>query len=172
MSGYGNGLEKWILHPGLGGPFAALLDEMARASEDFCRTVEKVPAELFVRERPSEDPDTVSVRAVCAHVIRAAYGHVNYIRRARRMEVLSPLPPERYGPEGPQDVRLLLHEALLYVEAGLEGLAEVPEAEVAAMTFPARWGPTYDPEMMMEHAVLHLLRHRRQLERWPGGLGG
>jgi len=25
----------------------------------------------------------------------------------------------------------------------------------------------YDPEMLLEHAVVHLLRHRRQLERWP-----
>ena len=23
-----------------------------------------------------------------------------------------------------------------------------------------------DPEMILEHAIVHLLRHRRQLERW------
>jgi hypothetical protein len=28
------------------------------------------------------------------------------------------------------------------------------------------WGPRYDPEMLLEHAVCHVLRHRRQLERW------
>ena len=38
---------------------------------------------------------------------------------------------------------------------------------VAAITFPVRWGPIYDPEMILEHAIVHLLRHRRQIERWP-----
>jgi hypothetical protein len=40
------------------------------------------------------------------------------------------------------------------------------ENEVLALSFPVRWGPTYDPEMILEHAICHLLRHRRQLERW------
>jgi len=45
-------------------------------------------------------------------------------------------------------------------------LLEMSEEEVLALSFPVRWGPTYDPEMILEHAVCHLLRHRRQLERW------
>ena len=32
--------------------------------------------------------------------------------------------------------------------------------------FQVRWGPVYDPEMILEHGIVHLLRHRRQLERW------
>ena len=35
-----------------------------------------------------------------------------------------------------------------------------------ALEFTVLWGPRYDPEMILEHAVVHLLRHRRQLERW------
>ena len=30
----------FIHHPGLSGPFGALMDEYARAAEDFCRVVE------------------------------------------------------------------------------------------------------------------------------------
>ena len=28
------------------------------------------------------------------------------------------------------------------------------------------WGQLYDVEQMMEHAIVHVLRHRRQIERW------
>jgi DNA recombination protein RmuC len=48
------------------------------------------------------------------------------------------------------------------------------------LTFTVRWGPRYDPEMILEHGVCDLLRHRRPLERWQAerrvpaelGLGG
>jgi hypothetical protein len=31
-----------------------------------------------------------------------------------------------------------------------------------------RWGQTYDVEQLMEHAIVHILRHRRQIERFLG----
>jgi hypothetical protein len=156
----------WIRHPGRSGAFGALIDEAARAAEDFARTVESLPQPVFENERPSDDPDTVSIRAICTHVIGAAYRHCNYIRRARGMQVIDPVSEELCRPATPAAVRGLLRDALLYMEEGLDGLSALPETSLAAMTFPVRWGPTYDPEMMMEHAVVHLLRHRRQIARW------
>jgi hypothetical protein len=29
----------------------------------------------------------------------------------------------------------------------------------------SRWGMRYNLEQMMEHAIVHILRHRRQIER-------
>ena len=29
-----------------------------------------------------------------------------------------------------------------------------------------RWGQTYDAEQLMEHAIVHILRHRRQIEKF------
>ena len=31
-----------------------------------------------------------------------------------------------------------------------------------------RWGQLYDVEQLMEHAIVHVLRHRRQVERFLG----
>jgi hypothetical protein len=33
---------------------------------------------------------------------------------------------------------------------------------------PARWGPVYDLEQLLEHMIVHVLRHRRQIERFLG----
>ncbi len=159
--------DSLLRTPGRPGAFGALIDECARAAEDFCRAVEALPLDRFLREVPSSDPDCTSIRAVCAHVIGAAYRHADYIRTALD------LPCEgfpRFDPAlliEPADVRSHLAEGTRYVEETLGTLHTTPEEMVAAMTFRVRWGPIYDPEMMMEHAIVHLLRHRRQIERWP-----
>lgn len=153
-------------HPGLPGPFGALMDEYARAAEDLCATVEALPRELFLRQVPSPDPDLVSIQAICVHVIQAAHAHANYLRKARGLP-MTPTPP---APEveipAPAALRPLLGAELRYTEGALEGLYDAPEEVFTRLTFQVRWGPTYDPEMMLEHTIVHLLRHRRQIERW------
>ena len=43
--------------------------------------------------------------------------------------------------------------------------------EVMDVTFRMPWGQLYDPEILLEHAIVHLLRHRRQLEQWRSPSG-
>ncbi len=158
---------QFLSRPGLPGPFGALMDEYARAAEDFCRILEGLPAGALDWEQASQDPDTRSIRALAAHVVRAARGYANYIRKARGLthEEKVELDPALLGMTN--DVRARLADALRYTEGALDGLYHADEATVAAIRFPVRWGPTYDPEMILEHAIVHLLRHRRQVERWP-----
>lgn len=153
-------------HPGRGGPFGALMDEYARAAADFCDVLERVPVAVFDEERESDDPDTVSVRAIAAHVVGASRRYADYIRKARGLpyEDRHVVAPDALA--GPQDVRPRLAEALRYTEGALEALYDAGADDLAGLTFPVRWGPIYDPEMLLEHAIVHLLRHRRQIERW------
>jgi hypothetical protein len=151
--------------PGEPGPFGALMDEYARAAEDFCRVIESVSMDRFLRELPGDDPDTVSIRAVCRHTVAAAHRYADYVRAARGMPFIDrfELPPERIA--DPAAVRPELAEMLRYMEKSLAGWYEDP-APAEKATFKVRWGPTYDPEMILEHGIVHLLRHRRQVERW------
>jgi hypothetical protein len=156
----------FLNRPGLPGQFGAIMDEYARAAHDFCGVVERVPVARFAHARESADPDTVSIRAVCAHAVRAAHRYADYIRKRRGLPFVEQFEFPMEGLASPDDVRPRLAEALQYTEAALDGLYNTPEKEVAALTFQVRWGPTYDPEMILEHAIVHLLRHRRQVERW------
>jgi hypothetical protein len=152
--------------PGAPGMFGALMDEYARAAEDFCLTIEAVSVERFRRDAPSEDPDTVSLRAICRHAVGAAHRYADYILEARGLPFADRfvLPPEAIS--DPAAVRPALAEMLRYTEQSLADWYEDP-APAEKTTFTVRWGPTYDPEMILEHAIVHLLRHRRQVERWP-----
>ena len=157
---------SFIRHPGLSGPFGALMDEYARAAGDFCGVVESFDPARFVAERASNNPSTVSPHAICVHVCGAAHRYAHYIRKARGVDFVEryELDPSRLA--SPQDVRGLLAEAIIMTESTVEPLLGATEEEIQALSFPVRWGPRYDPEMIVEHAVCHLLRHRRQLERW------
>lgn len=161
QQGYG-----FLDRPGEPGPFGALMDECARAAEDFCRVVEAVSLERFLRVVPGDDPDTVSIRTVCRHAVSAAHRYADYIRQARGLPFVDrfELPPE--GIADAAAVRPALAEMFRYTEMALAGWYEDP-APAEKVTFTVRWGPTYDPEMIIEHGIVHLLRHRRQVERWP-----
>lgn len=156
----------FIRHPGRAGPFGALMDEYARAAEDFCQVVESVDLARFTAERPSNNPNTVSPRAICLHVIGAAHRYAHYIRKAHGIDFIERYEADPERLHSPSDVRAFLAEGIVLTEETVEPLLNATEKDIQALSFTVRWGPRYDPEMIVEHAVCHLLRHRRQLERW------
>jgi hypothetical protein len=156
----------FIHHPGRSGPFGALMDEYSRAAEDFCRVVESFDLLRFDAERPSDNPSTISPRAICLHVIGAAHRYAHYIRDALGVEFAERYEADPARLHSPRDVRGLLTDGIVLTEQTVEPLLKATKQEIQALSFAVRWGPRYDPEMILEHAVCHLLRHRRQLERW------
>jgi hypothetical protein len=156
----------FIRQPGLSGPFGALMDEYARAAEDFCRVVERFDVARFDAGRPSNNPDTVSPRAICLHVIGAAHRYAHYVRKARGVDFVERYDADPAHLQSPSEVRALLAEGIVLMEQTVEPLLKATEQDIQTLSFAVRWGPRYDPEMILEHAVCHVLRHRRQLERW------
>lgn len=159
-------IEAFLDGAGRPGMFGAIMDEYARAAIGYCRAIETVPPEAFRGQVPSEDPDTVSLQAIARHTVAAARGYAAYVLKARGLpaDAEAALGPVRV--ESPSDLRPQLAQALRFTERALEGMYDMPWQEVAALKFQVRWGPTYDPESILEHAIVHLLRHRRQVERW------
>jgi hypothetical protein len=143
-----------------------MMDEYARAADEFCRVAESFTSDRFVEERSSNDPDCTSVRAICMHACGAAWGYANYLRHAQEIEMQSPAIPPTESIRISSDVRGALAEAILFTEQSVAPLRDLDEDVVDAMEWRVRWGPLYNPESMLEHGIVHLLRHRRQLERW------
>jgi len=158
--------QSFITHPGRSGAFGALMDEYARAAEDFCRVVATFDKTRFSSEKPNNSETTRSPRAMCVHVIGGAHRYAHYIRKRLGIDFVERYETDPARVRLSRDVRPLLAEAIKFTESTVEPLLAMSEEKVLALTFPVRWGPTYDPAMILEHAVCHLLRHRRQLERW------
>jgi hypothetical protein len=48
----------------------------------------------------------------------------------------------------------------------LQPAASFNEDQIFALSFTARWGEHFNLEQILEHAICHILRHRRQAEMW------
>ena len=146
------------------GAVGALMDEYERATAEFRAAIAGLTEEQYTRIADTETADDCcrSAQTIMSHVVAAGYGYANYIRKAFSMTINS---PQR---------RLLEHaesleefdSMLAYTVATLDDKWEMPEDEFTAVSMTVHWGPTYDLEQLLEHAIVHILRHRRQIDKW------
>lgn len=111
---------------------------------------------------PHGDSDYESAERLAAHVQRAARGYIMWCT-----EMLGRPITEIQRAESPEDVWKDFDGFAAQTLAAWEKHgALITDAELEqAQNFTARWGAPYGIEQMLEHAVVHPMRHRIQLER-------
>ena len=148
------------------GAAGALLDEYERALEDLKATIADITDEELtaVVDAGAEDPDCVSIQSILSHVMRSGYCYVTEIRRNIGEKVGFPPRVLMDNVEAYQhglDQMFMANTRLFEEHPDLE-LEELEEAKKIKVS----WGQLYDPEQLLEHAIVHVLRHRRQVERF------
>lgn len=150
------------------GPIGALMDEYERAASELRSLIERIPEDDFVRvvDAQTNDDACRSVQTIMSHVVKAGYGYADYIRE--QFSIASTRP--RHDLLSRQESLEQLDAALHYTVQTLEGRWEMSDEERSATVIKSRWGAVYDVEGLLEHAIVHLLRHRRQIEKfiWQG----
>lgn len=146
------------------GAIGALMDEYERAALEFRALVREIGADDFTRTADEEttDKDCRSIQTVVSHVVGAGYGYANAIRRQMSQS------------SEPRPRRLIAHaeasgeidKMLAYTVETLDGKWEMTDEEINRIKIESGWGPIYDLEQMLEHAIVHVLRHRRQIEKF------
>ena len=144
------------------------MDEYERAASELARLVEQIPDDDFtlIVDSHTEDEDCRSVQTIMSHVVRAGYGYADYIREQLSIASTRPQPKLLSRQESLEQ----LEAALRYTIETLEGRWEMSAEEMSGIVINSRWGAVYDVEGLLEHAIVHLLRHRRQIEKfiWLG----
>jgi hypothetical protein len=145
------------------GAIGALLDEYERAAADLKIILENLSQKTFeeIFDSETKDEDCRSIFTIMKHVVAAGYGYGNQIRIFLG---IAPHKPE-YKIETPQDAIRMLDKVLTFTANSVEGKWNMTEDEIIATRRETRWG-FYDIEMMFEHAIVHILRHRRQIEKF------
>jgi uncharacterized damage-inducible protein DinB len=146
------------------GGVGAMLDEHERAARELLAVIGPLSDEAFavVRDRETVDENCRSIRTVVSHVVRSGYAYANYIRGALGAAPTPPAPQMLEREEVPAQMERMLVE----LAAALDGRHRMTDDEITATRMLTRWGVTYDLEQMLEHAIVHVLRHRRQIERF------
>ena len=109
----------------------------------------------------TSDPSYKSPNHLGGHVFRAARNYLTWIGECVNRPVTDvdtdadPVSIARKG-------RAFVDEVLA---AWRRHLALLEDREMTSATRKSRWGEDYNIEQMLEHAVVHPMRHRIQLER-------
>jgi len=143
----------------------ALIEEWDRARRQIVDLLPRIRS----AELEAGDPlDESRPRGILIHVLRSGYGYATWIR-----DVLGLPKIERTGDPkslaGREAFLRAFEELREYFVRALEPLTDGdidgPVAGQPPPHFKSRWGEDYGIEQMLEHAICHHLRHRRQLER-------
>jgi len=150
------------------GAIGALLDEYERAVGELQALIQTVtPAQLVAIADPhTNNPDCRSIQTVLSHVVRAGYAYANYIR-SHQGEQPVPKAGEILDFVATSSAGEALTAMFQYTEKVFIDYPELPlEVFPEDQKILVRWGQRYDVEQLMEHAIVHILRHRRQIERF------
>ncbi len=144
------------------GPLGSLMDEYERALQELQELLRSLSKEDYSRiSNPhSPDPDCLSVQTIIWHVIAAGYGYAFYIRKAMGSEGIRPEIPLL----SQLDAINKLGEVFEYSLQTFEGRWNMGEEEMYTTTIKTGWSE-YNIDSMLEHAIVHILRHRRQIEK-------
>lgn len=148
------------------GAIGALLDEYEKALYELIKTISDLNQEQLtsVIDFETKDEDCKSIQTILSHVVRAGYNYVIAIRRwlgeeldYRDKELLN----------SSVDYNFALNKMFEYNE---ELFNDYPQIQLEEYNpnkkINVSWGQKYDVEQLFEHAIVHILRHRRQIEKF------
>jgi len=154
------------MHPELTGTIKALLDEYKKAVNELIAVIKPLDREeiLVIKDDKTTDQNCRSVQTILTHVVYAAYGYTNFIenhlgsKKERRPKKLF-----ENADEYIRELNGMFHdcENFFIEHAGIELEEYDPSKKILT-----HWGQVYDIEQLMEHAIVHVLKHRRQIQRF------
>lgn len=138
----------------------SLHDQHLRRFLDTWRIAKLTDVEL----PQTEDPTYASLETLLGHVLNCARHYMVWMCEV--LELPDPEIEEQPEAEAVED------EAEVYLEHVLERwrspLAEVPEERFHRPSHTSKWDVEYCVDAMLEHAAMHPIRHRFQLQELMG----
>ncbi len=147
------------------GAVGALLEIYERAIADLKLLIGDIPdAALTVITDPiTSDENCKSIQCILSHVVSSAYGYATSIHNLKGNTVTR---PEMKFHASIEAYLRDLTAAFIYTE---NVFATIEDAELEqydeSLKIKTSWGQLYDIEQLTEHAIVHILRHKRQIEK-------
>ena len=146
------------------------MDEYERASSELKRVLEQTLDNEYsqIVDTQTKDEECRSIQTIMTHVVNSGYGYANYIRDL--FSIASARPPNVLISR--REVVAQLDAMLDYTVQTLDGKWEMTDEKMDNAVIHSGWGVTYTLEQLLEHAIVHILRHRRQIERFKEEMSG
>ena len=140
----------------------ALMEEYKRSSIELKHILSNLSQDLFekITDKDTKDPDCKSIQTITFHVIQSGYTYTNYINSVSKSESYEFTKRIETPNQGIDEIIKMLD----FAEQSFDNIWYLTNEEIEKWKFETKWGVTYDFEQLMEHAIVHILRHRRQIE--------
>ena len=152
------------------GAVGALLDIYEQATSDFKKLIVDIPetALTTITDPYTTDEDCRSIQAILSHVVYAGFGYASNIYNLKGHATRR---PDKAFHETITEYIYDLTNIFSFTETILK---EVKEDELIqtddSLKMKTGWGQSYDIEQMIEHAIIHMMRHQRQIEKVKSNL--
>lgn len=148
------------------GATGALLDEYEKALTELQNVIVDLSNDdlTAIVDSKTEDADCRSIQTILTHVVRAGYNYVIEIRRSlgENIDFVESAALSTNAQYRSELAKMFEYNEQLFLDYPNLNLEENdPKKKVLV-----RWGQHYDIEQLFEHAIVHILRHRRQIERF------
>lgn len=143
------------------GAIGAMTDEYEKALNELKTLLGEITDDQFnAIVDGSVKEDFQSPRNIITHVVKAGYSYANYIRKRFGNTIYT------------NEITInSVHEALLQLDKMFHYTVEtfedkwlLSDDELLNTIIKTSW-TTYDLEAIIEHSIVHILRHRRQIEK-------
>jgi len=150
----------------LTGTIKALLDEYKKAVNELIIVIKPLNSKeiLTIRDDKTTNENCRSIQTILTHVVYAGYGYTNFIdnhlgnKSQRRLKKFFETANEYTG-----ELNGMFEDCENFFIAHPN--IELEEYDPAKKIL-THWGQVYDIDQIMEHAIVHVLKHRRQIQRF------
>ena len=144
----------------------AILDEYEKSLTELELIIIDLSKEDLVKivDKKTKDSDCKSIQTILTHIIRAGYNYVIEIRNSfgEKVDFV-----EHKTLNTPGQYRMELKEMFKFNEQFFKDYPNLSLEEYdSKKKILVKWGQRYDIEQLFEHAIVHILRHRRQIEKF------
>jgi len=143
------------------GAIGALTDEYEKALRELKELLLQIPDAEFQKVYDEKvDRDFQSVRNIVLHMINSGYVYANHIRKRFGDNYVVPTIAFKKTEQGIAELEKMFE----YTVETFEDKWHLTYKELMNTIIKTSW-TTYDLEAIIEHAIVHILRHRLQIEK-------
>ena len=140
------------------GPIPTLLAEYEKAILEFCRYLDQ-QKEIYFQKEIKDNKRFDSIQNILTHIVGSGYIYANYIR----LRFDNPTIPASFVIIDFKKTTEALQKMFDYTKETFSNKAHLTDEDLMQTIIKTSW-TTYDLEALLEHAIMHILRHRTQIQ--------
>ena len=146
------------------GSIGALMDEYERAVREMRRVLESMSDEEYeaLADPVTQVDECRTAQKMMRHAVSSGYSYANSLRTLFEQQRSSPTVELLSR----RDVMDALDTMVRYTDETVQSRYTMSEQDMDKLTVMTNWGVAYSVDQLLEHAVMHIHRHRRQLEKF------